>query len=345
MPSATTSASPSPWLFAHWEGDLRLCLSVLSAAALLALPSTLHAQGELGDFGSASLVDQGLVDPPASGACDGQGRTGWMLRETILGVTNTLAGVVSTRVGYCRPLVRSDSILFMLSEVEAGFYNFTTPSFTRQGAYVRLVPLSFLVFNVSVVGVYYWPLPEFRVAAYWDAGSYDLTWPSDGITNDITVEKEQGGGLNVTASVTLRAAITIGRLSAGPVELIVLDNLSMDYWYFPGHDFYYNQRMDSVLARSEVGLSNTAALLVGVPLTHQVGLRFGATDSLGYVATAGHLATHQVGGLVMVPIQTSAARLAELAPFLRVTTYTHHRTRDLSFAWNFLVGVDLAVRL
>lgn len=312
---------------------------LLAAALLLGLASPSTARAETAAPAEAEAA------APVSAACDGAGRPGWMLRETILGISNPLGAVAETRVGYCAPLVRGEGVLARLSSIEAGFFNFLTPSFSRQGGYLRLVPISVLVLHVGLAGVWYWPLPGFRAAAYFDAPGYDFVWPSDGITNEVTVDKEHGGGLNVTVAATLRASLPIGRLPAGDVELIVLDNLALDYWLFPGHDHYYNQRADAVLASSDAMLSNTAVLLVGLPLSQAVGLRIGATDSLGYLPLPGRLATHQVGGLAMVPIVMDDPRIAELVPFFRVTTYTEHMTRDLSFNWNFLIGVDLSLRI
>jgi hypothetical protein len=284
-------------------------------------------------------------EPGPSGACDGQGRSGWMLRETILGLTNALGAAAETRAGYCRPLIRREGVLFSLTQIEGGVFNFLTPSFSRQGAYMTLVPLSFLVLHVSVSGVWYWYLPGMATASYFEAEGYDQTWTSSGFDNDITVHQEQGGGFNLTVGLTVQAAVTIGHLPAGDAELIVLDSLDMDYWYFGTHDYYFNQRVDTVLARSDMVLTNNAALLIGLPITESVGIRFGATDSLGYAPIPGHLAAHQVGGLVMLPIRSRNHRIADLTPFLRVTAYTHNRTRELSFAWNFLLGIDLSVRL
>lgn len=286
-----------------------------------------------------------LPDAPRSEACDGHGRTGWTTRLTVLGLSNPLGGVVSTRVGWCRPLVRRSGILWKLTSLEAGAMHFVTPSFSRQGGYLALAPLSFLVLRVAVSGVWYWPLPGFRAAAYWEADGYDQSWSSDGITNDLTVHKEHGGGLSVETTVVLRGAVGLGRLRHGKVQLIVLNALGLDYWYFPGHDFYYNQRADAVLARSDMALTNNAALLVELPLSAPVRLRLGATDSLAYLPRAGRLAWHQVGGLVMLPLRLKARRVAELTPFLRATAYTHHATRRLSFRAGFIVGVDMAFRV
>ena len=313
--------------------------------ALLASGSPARTQG-------ASAAKEREADPapaPASrrvsAACDGEGRTGWMLRQTLVGLTNALGGFYRAKAAWCRPLVRRPGLLWKLSQLEMGPFVFVTPSFLRGGGSLEIVPLSFLVLRLSVSGVYYWILPGFRASNYFSAGSYDRQWPSNGVVNDLSVDRGNGGGLNLSATLVLRAAVPLAKLERGPLELVVLDSFAAEYWYFPPHAYYYNQRADAVLARSDVGLFNTAALLLGFPLTARVDMRVGVTDALLVLPRPGRLAWHQVGGLVMFPIRLSHPRVAGLTAFTRITAYTHHHNRQLSFAWNFLVGADLALRL
>ncbi len=283
--------------------------------------------------------------PPVSLACDGHGRTGWMLRQTLLGLTNNLGAVYEVKTGWCRPLVKKSSLLFKMSQLEPGAFAFITPSFVRGGGYLELVPLSFLVLRFSASGIYYFPLPGFKAAAYFDAGSRDFSWPSSGFVNHVTVDKEQGGGVNLSATLVLRAAVTLKRLPKGPLELFVLNSFAADYWYFGTHDYYYNQRADAVLSRSDVALQNTAAVLVGFPLTTRVGMRVGATDSLLYLPRPKEIGWNQVGGLIMFPLQIHHRRISDFTVFTRITYFTNHFTRRLTFAWNFLVGIDMSLRI
>lgn len=268
-----------------------------------------------------------------------------MLRQSLIGLTNPIGAVVETKVGWCRPLVARPGLLFRLTQVEAGGLAFLTPSFLRGGGYLEVAPLSFLVLRLSVTGVGYWPLPGFRVAAYFDAHGYGTRWPSNGFTNDYFPPKEGGGGLNLSAQIVLRASVPLARLPRGPVELIAVGSLAAEYWYFPGYAYYYNQRADAVLARSDLALVESAALLVGFPLTRKVGMRIGATNSLAWLPRPGRLAHHQVGGLLMWPLTLASPRVAGLTPFVRLTGYTSHYTRELSLALNVLLGAELALRL
>ncbi len=308
----------------------------IATLLILLLLSTSAAAGPRNDNAPAAQVSK---------ACDGQGRTGWMARMTVLGLSNPLGGVVSTRIGWCRPLVRRPGLLWKLTAFEVGGLHVVTPSFSRQGGYVQITPLSFLVLRVAVSGVLYWPLPSFKVAAYWQAEGYDQHWPSNGVSNDMEVDKELGGGLNVQTTAILRVAVGIGRLRHGKVRLLALNAMALEYFYFPGYDFYYNQRADAVLARSDLVLTNNAALLVELPLTPRVALRLGATNALAYLPRAGRLAWHQIGGLVMLPLKLAHRRVAELTPFLRVTGYTYHAVRRLSFRAAFIVGVAMGFRV
>lgn len=324
---------------------LALTLAVSLVAALALTLGTSGAAASPTPAPKPRPVEPPTPEAPVSEACDGKGRTGWMARLTVLGLSNPLGGVVSTRVGWCRPLVRRPGILWKMTSLEAGALHLITPSFSRQGGYLAVAPFSFLVLRVAVTGVWYWPVPGFQIAAYWEAEGYDQSWPSNGVSNDLTVDKEHGGGLNVQTTAVLRVAVGLGRMRHGKARLLVVNGLGLEYWYFPGHDYYYNQRADAVLARSDLALTNDAALLLELPLSPAVSLRFGATDSLAYVPRAGRLAWHQVGGLIMLPLRLKARRVAELTPFLRATGYTHHAARRLSFGAGFIIGVAMAFRV
>ena len=153
-----------------------------------------------------------------------------MLRQTLLGLTNPFGGAYVVRAGWCRPLVKREGILWTLSQVETGAFAFVAPSFARVGGYLELVPVSFLVLRLRAAGVGYWSLPGFTAASYFDAGSYDFRWPSTGFANDVAVEAGQGGGINLSGELVLRASVSLKKLPKGPLELIVLNSFVAEDW-------------------------------------------------------------------------------------------------------------------
>jgi hypothetical protein len=82
-----------------------------------------------------------------------------ILDETLVGVINPLGVENQLKVSYCRPLFERPGLLFDYTSIEAGLYNYTSPIYVQQGAFVQATPLSPLVVRAEAAGVQYWPLP------------------------------------------------------------------------------------------------------------------------------------------------------------------------------------------
>ena len=100
----------------------------------------------------------------------------------------------------------------------------------------------------------------------------------------------------------------------------------------------------AILARSDLVLTNSGAILLSIPLRSGLALRLGAVDMLVYGVGSERVETNQVGGIVTVFIERVGA-VRGIQPFVQVLGYTNHESRRLTFPLDVMLGVDLAAVL
>jgi hypothetical protein len=272
--------------------------------------------------------------------CYGEPRAAWVVREFFVGLTNPLGAENQLQASRCWPLVTDRGALFDLTNVETGAMLYLSPSYMHQGLFASIAPLSVLIFRLEVAGIYVWPLP-LAGASYFTLDGYDASFVSDGITHEVDAPPDDAGGLNVSFLTTVQAAVTLTTLRAGRLELMVTDTLGLEYWLMGRGDYYYNIRKDAILARSDLVLTNSGAVILSIPLRPGLAMRVGATDMLLYGIGSGRVDSNQVGGVVTFFIER-AGDVRGIQPFIQVLGYTNHESRRLTLPLDVMIGVDLA---
>jgi hypothetical protein len=260
-------------------------------------------------------------------SCLDTGHAQFIIDETLLGIVNPEGFENQLRAARCTPMFDVPGILFDYASWEVGFFNIIGPIYVHQGAYLDVVPLSFLELKVAGAGVEYWPLPL-------DGAGY---FPLEGYTThykdtDLGSTGRAATGANATFTATLRGEVPLW----GPHALYFADSLSADYWYLEGGDYYFNARRDVVLKKSDWVVNNYATLLLELRPTEKVGVHVGLVDDLNYVPASGYLA-NIVGVIASVPIRRSGT-VRDIEPFVRAAIYTHHAYRS---GVQVLFGVSL----
>ncbi len=261
--------------------------------------------------------------------CLGRGKSQWLVDNTFLVVANPEGFENQLRANICLPLYDTPGLLLDYAQFETGFFNYVSPVYVHQGAYVSITPLSFLQFRADVAGVGIWPLP-IDGAGYFGFPSYtrqfqDSTMPAK--------EARWSGGLNATFYVNLQGEVPI----TSRVSLIATNSFAGDYWYVGDKAYYFNPRRDLVLQKSDWVVKNTGFLLAGIKLTDEVDLRVDAVDDLTWVPRSGYFA-NILSGFVSVPIRRNRA-LRDIEPFLRLGAYTDHGWRT---GPTLMAGVSVA---
>jgi hypothetical protein len=275
--------------------------------------------------------------------CYGEHRAAWALHELFVALTNPVGAESQLQVSRCWPLVTDGGPLFDLTNVETGAFLYLSPSYTHQGLFASVAPLSILVFRLEVAGIYVWPLP-LPGGSYFALDGYDESFASDGISHDVDAAPGDAGGLNIAFSTTVQASVTLAELGAGRLELLVSDSLGLEYWLMGSGGYYYNLRKDAILARSDLVLTNCGALLLSIPLRSGLGMRIGAVDMLLYGVGSQRVETNQVGGIVAIYIERSRD-VRGIQPFVQVLGYTNQESRRLTFPLDVMIGIDLAAVL
>jgi hypothetical protein len=258
-------------------------------------------------------------------------------------LSNPIGAESQLQASRCWPLVTDRGSLFDLSNVESGAFLFLSPSYAHQGLFASIAPLSILIFRLEVAGVYVWPLP-LPGGSYFVLDGDDDAFASDGISHEVDARPDDAGGLNATFTTTLQAAVTLAELAAGRLELLASDSIGLEYWWMGSGAHYYNIRKDAILARSDLVLTNSGALLLSIPLRRGLSMRVGAVDMLLYGVGAGRVDSNQVGGVVTIFIERTR-NVRGLQPFVQLLGYTNHESRRLTFPLDVMIGVDLAAVL
>ncbi len=237
--------------------------------------------------------------------------------ETLIGVANPDGAENQVKVSACWPLVERPGLMFDYTSIEAGLYNYTSPIYVQQGAFVAVTPLSPLVLRAEAAGVQYWPLP-LDGAGYYALDGYRADYRDAALP---AARASAASGVELGASATLQ-----GELALAPrVALAMTDTLNPEYWSVGTGAYWFDERRDAILARHDWLVKNTALLFLELkrpPAT----IRAGVFDDITAVPRAGYVA-HIVGTVGMVELRHLTPALHELSAFVRLGDYAQHAFR------------------
>ncbi|MFH1436661.1 MAG: hypothetical protein ABIJ56_13205 [Pseudomonadota bacterium] len=258
-------------------------------------------------------------DRPAGANCAGKPEARWVYNQLLVLRYNSLGADYRGRVGVCVPFLTDRGKFFDLSNFELGIAHELSPAFGHLGGYVGFAPLSILSFRVQATGLLYWELPLDR-SAYFPVDGYGANIGSDHYPHE---QGQTEGGWNVSFAVNFQVKLPIG-----PVALIALDSFAYEIWSMDDSDRHYiNLRHDIVMAGYDHVISNEAMLMLEVPLPRNMAIRFGAYDSLRWVADAVHQ-NHSIGPLAMLTWPELPRGVRGLTIFLRVGWYADRSPAD-----------------
>lgn len=264
--------------------------------------------------------------------CAGEPSARWV-GDQILGFqTNPVGLETVVRVGPCVPLITTPGPLFDYTNFTVGFVNVLSPAYDQPGVFAQLTPLSVLILRAEVMAVGMWNLP-FGRAAYFGLDSYNADAREEVLTTDVGASAL---GWNAIFTAVLRASVPVG-----PVNLIVLNALSSEYWSLGDASHFLVLRYDLIAARHDWLVIDESMLLTEVPFSDSLALRVGAFDSMRYVPNSDYV-RNQVGGIVTLNIKHPMDGVAELQPLLRLGVYTNHvfRENELSLVAGVTANYD-----
>jgi hypothetical protein len=237
------------------------------------------------------------------------------------------------RVGGCVPLSKKRGLLFDRSFFEAGYQQHLTPIYLMPGGYVVVAPLSFLVFNFELAGVFYWPL---GLAA---AGYYPLdTYASDYSQAALPGEEGAGAlGWYLRGGMTLQLAANVGAL-----RIIVVNSLQLEHWVIGNAAHYFHNRNDLPAANPEGFIDNNAIVMVEMKLNPNTQLRLGINDQLT-MNFGDQTKSNVVAGIAMLNFSRLGRRIVNFSPILRLGGRTHHPVRQGHI--NFILALSFSVDL
>jgi len=241
-----------------------------------------------------------------------------ILDENLIGVANPDGAENQLKLSMCWPLVEQPGLLFDYTNVEAGLYNYLSPIYVQQGAFVAATPLSVIQLRLEAAVVQYWTLP-LDGAGYYSVDSYAADYRDSALPAS---RASAATGAEAGASVTLQGQIELGSRTS----LAATATLNPEYWSIGSGAFWVNQRRDVILARSDWLLKSTSSILL-VLERGRATARVGAFDDLTLVPRADYVA-NIVGGVAMVDFRHATASLHELSAFVRIGGYTQHAFRE-----------------
>lgn len=283
--------------------------NLISLASALVLGSTLPARAQ-------NEIDAPHADPGKN--CLGESRGKKILGETLVGLVNPLGSEHQLTFGYCSPLITESGLLFDYTNFQVGLFNYLAPVYMHQGAFVSIAPLSVLELRAEAAGVAMWPFP-FDAAGYYPLSGYGAKFDRVALPR---TSAGTAGGFTAALAANFRVQFELFR----HVSLVALNSFSEEYWFIGTAGYYYNLRRDLVLARSDVLMKETAALLLQIELPEGWALRVGATDDLTFVHRSGYKA-NVVAGLAMLLLKNWRGSGNEVGLFVRSGGYTHHAFR------------------
>lgn len=215
----------------------------------------------------------------------------------------------------------------LAGSVEVGIIDYTSPIDTRNGAYLELVPIAFLVLRAEVVAI-----------AMWSTGMDGAGFfPVEDDRADVRAQNlpgSEGGrasGWNARVSATLRAAIAIG-----PFRPIFWSQLALEHEALGDAPYHYSPRADLVLRREDWMLSSSTLALLELTLAPGIALRAGAFDDLRWIPRSDAFA-NQIGPALALAFDRPDPRVEEILFLVRAGTYTDDATRN--GAWSALAAL------
>ena len=249
--------------------------------------------------------------------------------QRLVGVLNPIGAEHMVSVGARASLDLPDELLFGDTHVELGLVNYTSPIYSRTGGYFEIQPLAIAIVRAEVRQVSMWSI------GMPGAGYYPVLEGQVDGQGDELGEPGTATGIEAQVSVTVQGAVPLGDL-----RLLAWDQLAYELIHLGDAARYASPRHDAVLMRDADVLTNSAMLLLGVPLTPQFELRVGAYDEVQWLPETGAL-THQVGPLVALTVERPAPGVHELTPLIRAGVFTEGR-RTAEFT--LLLGLLLEYR-
>ena len=240
-----------------------------------------------------------------------------ILDETLVGVVNPEGVENQLKLSKCWPLVERPGQLFDYTNVEAGVYDYLSPIYVQQGAFLAVTPLSPLALRAEAALVQYWPLP-LDGAGYFPLDSYRADFHDAALPAS---RASAATGVQAGISATLQGEVPL----SSHTVLAASDMLNPEYWAVGDGAYWFDERRDVILAHRDWLVKNTAVLLVGIE-RGRATLRVGALDDLTVVPRAGYVA-NIVGGVAMIDLRHVEPSLHELSAFVRLGSYTQHAFR------------------
>ena len=269
-----------------------------------------------------------VVATPAPRHCLDEPGGKLIVDETLVGVANPDGGENQLTASVCWPLIERPGLLFDYTNLQVGAFDYLSPIYVQQGAFVAVTPLSPLVLRAEAAGVAYWSLPL-------DGAGY---YAVDGYRADVresSLPASRGSaatGVEVSASATVRGEV---ELSPG-LAVAATDVIDPEYWAVGSGAFWFDERRDVILARHDWLMKNTASILVALARGRST-LRLGAFDDLTLVPRA-HYVANIVGGIAMIELRHVTRDVHELSAFVRIGDYTEHAFRTGATA---LFGISM----
>lgn len=223
---------------------------------------------------------------------------------------------------YCRPLITHPGLLFDYTHLELGAMNYLAPTFSHYGVFIGISPLSFFKVRAEVSFFHQWTIP-IDGKGYFPLSGYQADFSDETLKSSLG---KSASGVNAKLTLTLQARVKLG----GMVELLLKNDIAADYWWLDRRGFYKNQRLDLVLQRSDVALTNTAVVLLNLRFHRNMAIAFGAADVLSYVPANPYTA-NLVAGMVVFTIKRLGSTVRDLSIFTRLGAYTHHANRKGKF--------------
>lgn len=280
--------------------------------------------------------------------CLGEQKQKLLLNHYLAGSINPLGIGNSLKLSLCTPLITKPGLVFDLSNIEFGLLFLTSPTDVTGGAFVNLVPLSFLVLRAEASGFGIWPIPLQGAGfiSLKDPSEFTLAALSPSPFGEHPAGTAAGGRFLLGAS--LRGELPIGKW----VSIAIVDSWNSEYWQLTdgtwnpqgdsGKTLFYAARRDVVLkGPGDWLITNTAALLVGLNVHSNVVLRLGATDDLVYVPSLSYLG-NIAAGLLAISVKNLRNLAKEGSFFLRAGAFTHHAFRT---GITFALGIDVTYEL
>ena len=288
--------------------------------------------------------------PPVSSGpphCHGQSQSTWVIHDAIVMRMNSLGLANTVRGSYCWSIFPDrEGILYALSNVEVGLLNHLAPVYAHFGAFASFTPISLLSFGVEISGFYVWPLSASN-SGYIARDDYADHFESSGIIQHPAEDEEVEDtyGLNVIMNMTARGRISLATMRHGSLHLLISNTLSFEYWLDGYAPYYWNLKVDAILARSDWFLSNSAVVLLSFPLSDRHSLRVGVYDELLYALGWPGLERHQIGGILGINV-SRLGRIRGFETVVILSGFTHLTSRTLRIpAINFMAKISIPIPL